>query len=211
MKPQSTKEHPANNALLKSRTRHTRIFCFMLIPLLAVTAPRWPENSPTHEIMEFWGHLFVSGGVLIRILSSVYIGGRKNESLITEGPFSVVRNPLYFGSFLAMTGVALTTGSLTFLAVMIVAFCLYYRVTVKREEAHLEAKFGARYRNYAARVPSWLPEPLLWEEPREIKTRPPFVRLAVMDASVFLLVVPLLEVLCELRENGVLPVFLTLP
>lgn len=65
--------------------------------------------------------------------------------LITEGPFSVVRNPLYFGSFLAMAGVALATGSVTFLAVMFVAFCFYYRVTVKREESFLEAKFGARY------------------------------------------------------------------
>ena len=211
MKQPAPKEQSPNNTLLKARIRHTRIFCFLLIPVLAVTAPSWPEHSLPHEIMEFWGHLFVSGGVLIRVLSSVYIGGRKNESLITNGPFSVVRNPLYVGTFLALVGVALMTGSMTAIAILVTAFCLYYHVTVKREEVYLQQKFGARYRSYSERVPRWVPEPLLWEEPRETTTRPPFVRRAALDASVFLLVVPLVESLCELREHGVIPVILNLP
>lgn len=199
------------NILLKARMRHTRIFCFLLIPILAVISPRWPENSMAHEIMEFWGHLFVSGGVLIRVFSSVYIGGRKNEALITEGPFSVVRNPLYVGSFLAMTGLALLTGSLALTAFLIAAFSAYYHITVGREELFLQRKFGARYRKYADRVPRWVPEPRLWQGPREIVVRPYFVLKAAMDGSVFLLIVPLLEGLCELREHGVVPTLLNLP
>ena len=211
MKQTAHKKQSSTNTLLKARIRHTRIFCFLLIPILAVTAPSWPEHSLPHEIMEFWGHLFVSGGVLIRVLSSVYIGGRKNEALITTGPFSVVRNPLYVGTFLALVGIALMTASVTIIAILVTAFCLYYHVTVKREEAYLQQKFGARYRNYCLRVSRWVPEPLLWEEPREITTRPPFVRRTALDASVFLLVVPLVEGLCELRENGVIPVIFNLP
>ena len=209
----------ASNILLKARTRHTRIFCPLLILLVAVTSPRWQMHSLPYEIMTFWGHLFVAGGVLIRIYSSLFIGGRKNEMLITEGPFSVVRNPLYLGSFLAMTGLALLTGSITFTAVLVSAFAIYYRITVKREEIFLNRKFGARYRKYADRVPRWLPERNLWrlpdhgqwKGPREVNVRPYFVLRAALDGSVFFLIVPLLEGLCALREHGVVPTLLNLP
>lgn len=211
MKRPSSNDQSTGNTLLKARIFHTRIFCLLLIPLLVVAAPGWPEHSLPHEIMEFSGHFLVSGGVLIRVLSSVYIGGRKNAALVTEGPFSIVRNPLYVGSFLALTGLALMTASLTLMAIMIAAFCLYYSATVRREEAYLQQKFGATYRSYAERVPRWVPEPLLWEEPRETRTKPYFVRRAALDASVFLLIVPLLQGLCELRESGAVPVLLILP
>lgn len=209
----------ASNILLKARTRHTRIFCLLLIPLVAITSPRWQVHSLPYQLMTFWGHLFVAGGVLIRIYSSLFIGGRKNETLITEGPFSVVRNPLYLGSFLAMTGLAMLTGSITFIFILVLAFAIYYRVTVKREEIFLHRKFGARYRKYVERVPRWLPErtPLKlsvhsqWNGPREVNVRPYFVLRSALDGSVFFLVIPLIEGLCALREHGVVPTLLNLP
>lgn len=215
----SAEVETAGNDMFKARIRHTRIFCLLLIPLVAVTSPKWPMHSLPHELMAFWGHLLVSGGVLIRVFSSLYIGGRKNEALITEGPFSIVRNPLYVGSFLALTGLALVTGCVSFTAVLIVTFAVYYRVTVRREEFFLHRKFGARYRKYADRVPRWLPESNLWKLPErslwkghwEISVRPCFVLRSALDASVFLLIVPLLEGLFELRENGVVPTLLNLP
>ncbi|MHC5542847.1 methyltransferase family protein [Singulisphaera rosea] len=205
--------------LLKARIRHTRIFCLLLVPLVAVTSPRWQVHTLPYEIMTFWGHLFVAGGVLIRIYSSLFIGGRKNEMLITEGPFSVVRNPLYLGSFLAMSGLVLLTGSITFTGVLLAAFLLYYRITVMREEIFLHRKFGARYRKYVERVPRWLPERNLWMLPaqsrwngqREMNVRPYFVLRAALDGSVFFLIIPLLEGLCALREHGVVPTLLNLP
>lgn len=195
----------------RSRIHHTRIFCILLIPLLIITAPRWPENSLPHELMEFWGHLFVSGGVLLRVLAAVYIGGIKNKTMATDGPFSIVRNPLYVGTFFASIGLAMVTASIVVTVIVAVAFCLYYRLTVMHEEASLQERFGDRYRAYTKRVPRWLPALKLWMEPTELTVKPYFIRQAALDGSVFLLMIPLFEGLCELRESGMVPTVLTLP
>lgn len=181
------------------------------MPCLLVVGPYWPEDSLLHEFFEFAGHLFVYAGVLVRLLATVYIGGHKNKLLATTGLFSIVRNPLYVGSFLASVGVAMMTASITALALVVLAFCLYYRVTVQREEDRLQTEFGDCYREYTHRVPRWIPDPTLWNEPGEITMRPFFLRQAALDASMFLVLIPFLELLCELRENGFLPTLMVLP
>ncbi len=210
---------PADRMPKRPPIGHIRGFFLMLLTLAAVTAPHWPPHSGTHEAMSFLGHLLVSGGVLIRVAASLYIGGRENESLITDGPFSLVRNPLYLGALLAATGAAMLTGSIIIASLLPAAVAIYYRMWAAREEAYLNRKFGARYRKYADRVPRWLPERPLWRMPArdqwrgpaEISIRPYFVLRAAMDASVILLAIPLLEALCVLREHGVVPTLLNLP
>jgi protein-S-isoprenylcysteine O-methyltransferase Ste14 len=196
--------------LLKARVRHTRIFLALLVPLVAVTSPSWPESSLPHEAMEWAGHLLVPAGVLIRVFASLYIGGRKNDELITDGPFSIVRNPLYVGSFGATTGLALLTGSLVMTALLALSFAAYYSATIAREEVFLHRKFGVRYRRYARRVPRWIPSPGLWESPEELAAKPRFVLRTILDGSLFLLCIPILESLCELRSAGAVPTLLTL-
>lgn len=194
-----------------SRIRHTRVFCLLLIPLLVITGSRWPENSLLHELMEFSGHFFVTGGVLLRVLAATYIGGQKNDSIAAGGPFSVVRNPLYVGTFFASLGLAMMTASVTVTLIVAIAFCAYYSFTVQREEAFLRHKFGDCYQSYVERVPRWLPALRLWTEPGELFAKPYYIRRAVLDASAFLLAVPLLEGLCELREKGIAPTLVVLP
>lgn len=196
---------------MSARIRNTRIFCLLLIPLFVMMAPWWPENSLLHELMEFGGHVFVAVGVLLRLLATVYIGGQKNKTITAIGPFSVVRNPLYIGTFFAAIGLAMMTASVTVTIAVILAFCFYYSVVVRREETSLRARFGESYRAYMERVPRWLPAPRLWTEPAEVTAKPYFVRQAALDASVFLMTVPLLEALCELHESGMVPTLLVLP
>ena len=48
-------------------------------------------------------------GLMIRAWSSGLI--RKNKALAQDGPYSMVRNPLYLGSFVAGCGVAVMGGN----------------------------------------------------------------------------------------------------
>jgi protein-S-isoprenylcysteine O-methyltransferase Ste14 len=77
-------------------------------------------------------------------------------ALVTEGPFSRTRNPLYLGLTLMYTGLALLIPR-TWPLVLLVPVLLVMRWgVIAREERYLERKFGEPYRAYLGRVRRWL-------------------------------------------------------
>ena len=77
-------------------------------------------------------------------------------AIVESGPYRFTRNPIYLGMFLGLTGLAIASGNLWPL-IMLVPFALVIRYgVVAREEAYLERKFGDVYRSYRSRVPRWL-------------------------------------------------------
>jgi protein-S-isoprenylcysteine O-methyltransferase Ste14 len=78
------------------------------------------------------------------------------EHLITTGPFSVSRNPIYLANTLLLIGVGLVGGLAWFLPLAFVAAFATSRLTIRREEQILADKFGKRYRDYAKRVRRWI-------------------------------------------------------
>jgi protein-S-isoprenylcysteine O-methyltransferase Ste14 len=77
--------------------------------------------------------------------------------LVTEGPFSLVRNPLYVGNLLLWTGFTVWSGKLWLLAVAWTLFLLQYSAIIGFEEGLLRERFGDEYRDYQTRVPRWWP------------------------------------------------------
>lgn len=201
---------PGGSVLLKARIKHTRLFLAILAPLVLVTAPYWPASSWPHRAMDWVAHLLVPVGVAVRVFASLYVGGRKNDDLVTWGPFSIVRNPLYVGSFIATMGLALLTASVAITVLVALAFAAYYSATVAREEVYLHRKFGVRYRQYLRRVPRWIPGMSMWDSPEELGTKPRFVLRTIRDTALFFLCIPVLEALCDLRSDGSVPTLLTL-
>lgn len=196
--------------LLKARQSHSRLFAALMVGLLLVSQPRLPEGSVPREAMLWLGYLLVIAGVLGRAYCSAYIGGRKNDTVIKDGPFSVVRNPLYVFSFIAMCGVGLQSGMLTVLIILVTSFMLYYPFVVAKEEIFLHHKFGEAYETYARAVPRWFPDFRLWSEPEQIEVRPKFLRRTLMDAAIFFLPLPCFLFIAKLQAVGILPVWLTL-
>ena len=83
--------------------------------------------------------------------------GAKNDVVVRDGPFSVVRNPLYVFSFIAMMGIGLESRMYTVFVLLCGAYILYYPKVVKKEEEFLKAKFGEPYEKYMLEVPRWIP------------------------------------------------------
>jgi protein-S-isoprenylcysteine O-methyltransferase Ste14 len=81
---------------------------------------------------------------------------RAAASLIVEGPFARSRNPIYLGNTLVIFGAGLLFGVAWLLPAALVAAFSVQKLAIEREEAHLEASFGASWRDYAARTPRWL-------------------------------------------------------
>lgn len=196
--------------LLKARQHHSRIFAVIAILLLLVIQPKMPSHAFPRECMLWVGYVLIIIGAMGRSYCSAYIGGRKNDVIMRDGPFSVVRNPLYVFSFLAMTGVALQSGMWTVVILLVAAFLLYYPQVVAKEEAFLLHKFGQEYAQYRYDVPRWVPKMKLWHEPETVEAHPKFIRRTLMDASVFFLPMPAFAIIEELHQHGVLPVWWTL-
>lgn len=99
---------------------------------------------------------FISA-ILIRLWASMYIGGRKARRVICEGPYSVCRNPLYWGTLLAVVSQLCFFHSITFALGLVVPLMIYAWGVVPAEERHLTHRLGAEYRAYCAAVPRWIP------------------------------------------------------
>lgn len=76
-------------------------------------------------------------------------------TVVTSGPFALVRNPMYLAFQLLLAGVSLV-GNLEWGLLLIPALWLsVHYLVVKREERYLAAKFGATYEDYRRRVRRW--------------------------------------------------------
>ena len=179
--------------------------------VFAVTTSVHPSGGTVHEMIEWLGIVLIVACILGRTWSSLYIGGRKIEEFVQTGPYSVMRNPLYFFSFLGAAGIGMQVGSVVLGLICAALAWLVFYVVVRQEEQVLEARYGSAYRDYLARVPRFLPKPSLWRDEPTLTIRPPRVLMTFADALVFLLAVPLAELFEHLQETGVIPILLRLP
>jgi protein-S-isoprenylcysteine O-methyltransferase Ste14 len=179
--------------------------------LVAVTSSITPSGTTPHELIEWVGIVLIVACILGRTWSSLYIGGRKIEEFVQTGPYSIMRNPLYFFSCLGAVGVGMQVGTVVLgLVCGLLAYVVFYLVVLKEEEL-LTERYGATYEAYLARVPRFFPKPSLWRDDETLTIRPPRVLMTFADALVFLLAVPAAEFFEFLQDTGVIPVLLRLP
>jgi protein-S-isoprenylcysteine O-methyltransferase Ste14 len=84
------------------------------------------------------------------------IPGEPSTVLLDSGPYRFTRNPIYISFVILYFGLAIMLTSAWMLVLLIPVLIILQRGVVEREEAYLQAKFGAAYRKYQARVPRWL-------------------------------------------------------
>lgn len=178
-----------------------------LLPLVLFSKPVWMDPEWMFEIMEAVGIVAVIAGVLGRFWAILYIGGHKSARVVQDGPYSMVRHPLYFFSTLAVIGFGLMLGSLVLTALLGGLTLLILTVTARKEEAYLRATFGSDYDDFAARVPLILPNPTLFRTEAEVTFSVRHLRRNLMDALVFLSFIPLAELMEWIKEIGLVPTF----
>ena len=81
----------------------------------------------------------------------------EDHTLIEDGPYRFVRNPIYTGMFgmLLATGLAVTGWPPLLAATILFAVGTYIRIRI--EERLLRGAFGSRFEEYARRVPALIP------------------------------------------------------
>ncbi len=101
-------------------------------------------------------------GALVRFWATLYIGGRKDTELVTAGPYSVCRHPLYLGSLLLGGSIGLFLHSAVSTLGLAAAAAAYLVVTIPFEERALADRFGDSYVEYCRRTPRVWPRPSLY-------------------------------------------------
>lgn len=76
--------------------------------------------------------------------------------LVPDGPYQYTRNPMYLGMTSAYVGAALALGSAWAFVLLPVVLVVLHVGVIRREEEHLEARFGEDYLAYKRRVRRWL-------------------------------------------------------
>jgi protein-S-isoprenylcysteine O-methyltransferase Ste14 len=138
-------------------------FIILAILILIFTKPTFTSFYERLILFTVGGMILVTGEA-IRIWAVGYSGSTtrsKNliaDKLVTEGPYSIIRNPLYAGNFLITLGFALIANALIIVPIVIVYFIVEYYPIIRREEYFLSEKFGDAYTQYLKTVPCFFPK-----------------------------------------------------
>ena len=154
----------------------------VLLPLFLAALPEEERISqavgPAVEHIIFFVSVFVgvprTGHPLghHRLRSWRHIGaqhaGQRADQLNTSGMYSIVRNPLYIGNFVAILGVLICVKVWWLVAMFALRYWLYIERVIAVEEAFLEQKFGDDYRAWVGADPRvFLPKLCNWIPPTE--------------------------------------------
>jgi len=179
--------------------------------LVMFVRPSVPTDSGVSFILESTGYVFLLAGLAIRMWSILYVGGRKSRELVTEGPYSICRNPLYVGTFFLAIGAGLCFENLPLLAATVAVILPVHLVAAKMEEHHLQATFPVKYPQYRRRVPRFWPRFHNYRSQKTLVISVHAIRRATVDA-VCVLLIPLVEDFLEiLHQYGVVPVLWRFP
>lgn len=180
-----------------------------LATLLSTPAlPPWPWVVAS---LNAAGWAAFAAGAALRFWATLYIGGRKERDLMTEGPYSICRNPLYLGSLLLMLGVGLLMKSLVFTAAVGVVAAVYLSTTVPVEEEYLRATHGQAFDRYAASVPRIVPSLAAFHTPPTIEVTVRTLGLECARASRWIWLPAVALGVAWLRRQPDWPTFFTLP
>lgn len=158
-----------------------------------------------HEYIETLGLALVMIGIGGRLWATLYIGGRKSAVVVSNGPYSITRNPLYLFSSIAAAGVGAQTGSYVVTCMCIVMSVAFFQLVARREERFLYATLGDEYYTYLQRVPRFLPNPLIYRDDVEVTFNTERVRATFVDGLVFFAAIAVLEAIEVAQEAGTIP------
>jgi protein-S-isoprenylcysteine O-methyltransferase Ste14 len=174
---------------------------------LLVADSYWIVGGVVDRSVKWSGIILMSICIVGRTWSSLYIGGRKNLEVIDIGPYSMMRNPLYFFSIIGAIGAGSQSGSLIVSLLAGTFTWAVFRWITLGEEDYLRAIHPDTYRQYVTRVPRFLPKISLWTSPETLVIRPKAVFSTFFDGLIFLSAIPLAELITYLHHHEILPVY----
>jgi protein-S-isoprenylcysteine O-methyltransferase Ste14 len=143
-------------------------FVLLMSPRLPIRALYLSYLTETNWTTWYWiGALVNVLGLGFTIWARVVLGTnwsssvtiKQGHELITSGPYSLVRHPIYTGLLIGFLGTAIAMGQVRGLVAFAFLFTMLW-FKLRLEERWMRGQFGTVYELYAQRVPALVPLPL---------------------------------------------------
>jgi protein-S-isoprenylcysteine O-methyltransferase Ste14 len=206
MQPNNTKSKDvaAGSRLRLYLARGLAVF---VLSTFAVGSTYWAIAHPVVEKSLYIMGIAAAGfGAAGRAWATFYIAGRKLKQLVTHGPYSMCRNPLYFFSMVLGIGLGLCTETLSAPLLVGLVLSLLYFLQIRREERLLLQRFGREYESYREAVPCFLPSYRNYCEAEQIQISPRLLKKGLFGTAFLLILIGAIELLKALHVSGLLPV-----
>jgi protein-S-isoprenylcysteine O-methyltransferase Ste14 len=79
-----------------------------------------------------------------------------SSSLVTEGPYTKTRNPMYIGMFLLLLGIAVCFANLLSMLAPLGFILAIHLIFIPKEEKLMHEAFGNKYLKYKGKVKRWI-------------------------------------------------------
>ena len=114
----------------------------------------YPRSPLLDDILDFLGFMVLVSGILLRMSARGHkrAHSKMSEALVVTGPYTLVRNPMYLGSFLMGAGFVLMVWPWWSLPLFAVLFYARFTKQIVKEEAYLLKIGGEKYARYCKRV-----------------------------------------------------------
>lgn len=192
------------------RRRTFRNYGFLLIAVVPFLAPVWQQGYFI-ELVRSVGLALIVLAIIGRCWCTLYLGGHKGQSLISAGPYSISRNPLYVFSVMAAVGMGAQSGSACLALLMGGIVYGVFSKVIAEEELLLRKIFADEFDHYCATVPRFWPRWQQWHSPAQLMVCLPALTSTLRDALPYLVSVPLFIGIHWAQTQAYLPVLLRLP
>ena len=187
------------------------IACALGIGIFLVAGPYWPDEGFVHEGIELIGVGLITICVLGRAWCIFRRGDSTKVEMVEDGPYSVVRHPMYVFAIIGAFGMGAQSGGVTAAVVSGFVTWIILSMLSERDDENMVELFGARYFHYMMRVPAFAPDFSLYRGLSSLTLGPRQIAVICFDAMIFFASIPVMEMFDHLHESGVLPTLLWLP
>lgn len=105
----------------------------------------------------FWvGTVLLAAGALVRLWASGHV--KKNQQLATNGPYALVRHPLYVGNILMLFGFAFAAQGWWMAPLTLFFLWFYYPPAIDYEDRKLHRLFGEHWERWRSNTRALLPK-----------------------------------------------------
>ena len=131
--------------------------------ILFVSVFRGHRLSVHNPILHVVGLILFLSGLGLAVWARLYLGRnwgmpmtqKEEPELVTSGPYTLVRHPIYSGLLLAALGTSLTVSPYWLLALVVLGAYFIYSATV--EEKIMTASFPTTYASYRTKTKMLIP------------------------------------------------------
>ncbi|MCX5843375.1 MAG: isoprenylcysteine carboxylmethyltransferase family protein [Deltaproteobacteria bacterium] len=187
----------------KYRTGISRIVAVFLFLILIFTRTRI-ESDLAKAVLNNAGLFLITLCVFGRLWSSLYICGKKTTMIVKDGPYSVVRNPLYLCSYLGVLGISLSTENLFLIILLNAAFLFYYPFVIISEERKLTEMHGESFTHYMQQTPRIIPNFFKLTQPETYEVHVRIFNNALSDAIWFYIAYIAIDFIKLIQSKGII-------